>query len=698
MKYQINISILVLFSFLLMCHPSFSQKDIRKADKQLELKAYDLAIKNYKIFLDENPENTYAQLKLADAYRQVNDLMKAIYWYERAISTVDIEPIHQLNYAHSLKKLGLYEKAKLWYGNYSASDANLSADYLSGCDRAIELLKEVDKYELIPFDGNSTKSDFGAALFGNKIVFSSFRKDLPRNSDKQNLSYIQNVGNQLYIAPNELKIEESKLKFLRPEIKEINGIGPVSYSEDLKSIAYTKNNLSDGAISVEATESDLSIYLGTVTESGDFTNEYPLAYNSVEFAYAFPHLAFNGSALYFASNQPGGFGGFDIYVSYFKDKKWTKPENLGEQLNGKYNEITPFLDANELYFSSDEPSGLGGYDVFKSEVSNGKWSGPINMGKGINSPADDYYMVKDKQGNFYITSNRLGGKGKDDIYIASEISSKDEMLALNVPKAIELDELVTLKEEPISPNAEMPLENKSPRNVSLEESVLKEAPSTTSASELDIFAESNVFKLYDHFELSLEGAKKIGAREPFDPNVKKYFIQIASLSRSKGVIADFNNIKQLGNLYRFIMSNSTKIRLGSFDSKIDADMMLDKVKSRGYSDAFITSAVLSDANYELINEGEFVNYYGADDSNIGEQYKVRLASYSDPLWFNTSELKYLDGELEQWTKGYWTIFVLSGFDSIEEAEAARIKAVNRGFKEAEVVIDDRGVLKKIQQH
>ena len=107
-------------------------------------------------------------------------------------------------------------------------------------------------------------------------------------------------------------------------------------------------------------------------------------------------------------------------------------------------------------------------------------------------------------------------------------------------------------------------------------------------------------------------------------------------------------------------------------------------------------AQLNDKNIELIDGNGFVDYYSGE-SNAGPQYKVRLAAYSDATWFNTKELEYLDGELEQWTKGYWHIFILSGFNSIEEAESARIKAVNRGFKEAEVVLDDRGVLKRLNK-
>lgn len=692
MKYPFKVSILlVLFSFITSL--SYGQKELRKADKQLELKAFDLAIKNYSVFLEANPENIHAQLKLADAYRQTNDLLKAITWYEKAIDAGVTDGKHVLNYAHSLKKLGLYTKAKKAYGDYSQYDDALSKEYLKGCDEAIALLKKEQNFDLVAFDGNSKDSDFGAVTFNDKIVFSSFRSDLKRSSDKKNSSYIKNVGNQIYVAPSGESIDESELNFLRPDFKEIYGLGPISYSEDGKKVAYTKNNLFNGALSVDAEETDLSIYIADVEANGDFNNERPLVYNQVEYSYAFPHLSFNGAALYFSSNRPGGYGGFDLYVSYLKDGEWTKPENLGADVNSAQNEITPFLKDDVLYFSSDQVNGLGGYDVYTSNIKTGKWSTPNNMGKGINSPGDDYYMTVDGGGTFYLTSNRLGGSGKDDIYIASEVEKVEEIIAENVPSAVNLDELVAQKTEILTKD-----------DINLQEAIsdVSEADiaqvTRTSNSE-DIFEESSEFKLYDHFELELTGAVKAGSSNSFDPSTERFFIQIASLSKSQGHVDDFSNISKLGNLYRFIQNRSTKIRLGSFESKGDAAEVLRKIKTQGYKDAFITTATLSDSNYEVINEGSIINYYSDEsEDNAGPEYKVRLASYSDSSWFDADELKYLDGDLEQWTKGYWHIFILSGFNSIDEAESAKIKAVNRGFKEAEVVIDDRGVLKRLNQH
>jgi len=468
----------------------------------------------------------------------------------------------------------------------------------------------------------------------------------------------------------------------------LSSVGPIAYNPSSKTVALTKNNFSDGAVAVVGYESDMSLYIANMNGAHSFSNVQALPFNQVEYSYAFPHLTFDGSALYFSSNQPGGLGGFDLYVSYFKDNQWSTPQNLGPEVNSDANEITPFFYNDELYFSSDDIYGLGGFDVYKSSIQDGQWEKSENLGKGINSPADDYYLSVTAKDEFCFTSNRLGGRGKDDIYFGSKrISLADEIFAQEeVPAPVNLDELALAKQEVIKD---------APQKVN-EVSVVSESDEmvkVTTSEEPDMFDATGEFKLYDHYELDLSGAVK----KETEPERERFFIQIASLKKSQGDLDDFNNLVQYGKLYRFVLSNSTKIRLGAFDQEADASRVLSQVKNLGYQDAFITTATLADKNIELIGGNGFVDYM-SNEGYTGPQYKVRLASYSDATWFDTAELDYLDGDLEQWTKGYWHIFILSGFNSLEEAEAARIKAVNRGFKEAEVVVDEKGTLKRLNRH
>jgi hypothetical protein len=675
-------TILILAGIFLLNPAVFGQKEFKKADKLLQLKAFDLAIKNYEEGLKKHPEDARGHAQLAEAYRMQNRLLESIKAYDKALSIdPNIDNEYKLNYAKTLKKVGLYDRAETWFAEYMPVSPELAAHHLMSLDYAKVLLQDQDRYDVISFDGNSPESDFGVSFFKDKIVFASFRKDLSRKSDKKNESYINIPGNQLFTAPIDGLINKNNIEFLRPDEKEIYNVGPLSYTKDGSSVAFMKNSFHNGTNQIFGDETELSIYIAKTDMRGDFMEIVPFPYNQVDFSYAFPHLSFNGKAMYFSSNRPGGFGGFDIYVSYLKDDNWSVPQNLGENVNTSGNEITPYFDGEELYFSSDYHKGLGGFDCFVSKVVEGQWALAENLGKGINSPADDYYLVPDKRpGNYYFTSNRLGGRGKDDIYIAYQLM---EDVPAEEPLAIDLEQLTRDQRDLANmENAE----------------ATKDDPSV---SEVVQVGDEEMIRFLKVDEGSVafdyEGAKLLNAAGE-DEKIEVYFIQLASLTQSEGKLGYFDKVVEYGNLYRFFKPNSVKIRLGYYKTKDEAGDYLNKVKGAGFKDAFVIADVLGVSQFELLKsgaEGTNSEFWINEYSSAGSQYKVKLAAYQNPLYFNIDGIDDL-GKIEQWSKGSWTIFVLSGFDSMESAQKARIKAINRGYADAELVVDDGGILKKVR--
>jgi len=136
-----------------------------------------------------------------------------------------------------------------------------------------------------------------------------------------------------------------------------------------------------------------------------------------------PSVSSDGKLLYFISDRPGGVGGYDIYRSHKDDQGvWSKPENLGPSINTKGNEKTPFLhtDSQTLYFSSDSPQllGLGSFDIYYSRMqADESWKKPTNIGYPINSDADDagFFVSLDGKTAYY-SSNKLKGVGGWDVY------------------------------------------------------------------------------------------------------------------------------------------------------------------------------------------------------------------------------------------------------------------------------------------
>lgn len=131
-------------------------------------------------------------------------------------------------------------------------------------------------------------------------------------------------------------------------------------------------------------------------------------------------ISADGKTLYFTSDRSGGFGGLDIYSSQRKeDGTWGPATNLGPVINTQFNEDTPFItkDNTRLYFSSDGHFSMGGYDIFYSDLVDGKWRDPVNRGYPINTTGDDlfYFPLTKNDRALYSMIDREGA-GTSDIY------------------------------------------------------------------------------------------------------------------------------------------------------------------------------------------------------------------------------------------------------------------------------------------
>ncbi|MBU1626172.1 OmpA family protein, partial [bacterium] len=144
----------------------------------------------------------------------------------------------------------------------------------------------------------------------------------------------------------------------------------------------------------------------------------------------------DGSVMYFTSDKPGGYGGLDIYKSVLDENgEWGPPENLGPTINTEYDEETPFIlnDEKTLYFSSQGHYSMGGFDVFHSRLlDDGKWSTPLNLGYPINTVGNDLFYLPKANGEyaFFPLNNNERGFGTSDIYriqVVTPESSRPEI-------------------------------------------------------------------------------------------------------------------------------------------------------------------------------------------------------------------------------------------------------------------------------
>ena len=430
---KIALFTVLAFAFTVPASGQTFKSLLRKANTQYELHAYNLAIGSYQAALEKKPDNIEAKGKMADCYRRLNQMEQAATIFAEVCRDKEVDKIYILMYGHVLKALGKYDVAKQWYLLYARDeDAVIGNHFAQSCDFAKTQLGVTSSYTVTNEFINTSASDFGATYYGKQqVIYSSSRTDIYRSSSgwtgkANNQLFIANIGANGYL--------ESPI-FLKNNETNAYNEGPLSFSPDGKRVAYTKNNFVDGTRQIPASGLELSIYTADIATNGQWTNIASFPYNGSGYSTGYPAFPPDGNAIYFASDRPDGFGGFDIYVSYKSGNSWSAPQNLGPVVNSPGDEISPYFDGSMLYFSSDWHHGIGGMDVFRAEETSGRWTKIFHLGNAINSSYDDYGFIYDTFRNVgYVTSNRLNGRGNEDIY---RVNRSADYIVIRITNAVD---------------------------------------------------------------------------------------------------------------------------------------------------------------------------------------------------------------------------------------------------------------------
>ncbi|MEM1119984.1 MAG: OmpA family protein, partial [Bacteroidota bacterium] len=409
----------LLILILLFTTNGFSQKskDLKKANQLFKEDKYALAIPFYKKVLTTK-SNLSIKSKLAYCYKITNQLAEAVDLYAVIVENDRAKTKSFYDYAECLMGIGQYETAKEWFQIYAKIEtADERVDrMIASCDFAKTVPAYFDYAEIEPFSQNSAEDDNAPIFWDNGIVFTSDRKGKVKFLDTKSGATDRNYL-RLYHSE---QLPDGTFGKPKEYISKINdarkNTGMATFQADGSSMFFTRN----GNHLNRQNAYCLQLFEAQSNNGKNWDKAEVVNFCRKESNYMHPAVSPNGQLLFFVSDKAGGLGGTDIYVSKKGKTKWGKPVNLGNKINTGEHEGFPFMHQNgKLYFCSKGHLGLGGFDIFVTEMGeNGEWMPPTNLGNPINSPADDISIFIDEaEERGVFTSSRKGGD--DNIFLVS---------------------------------------------------------------------------------------------------------------------------------------------------------------------------------------------------------------------------------------------------------------------------------------
>lgn len=433
MTVSIERYIFLTVAFLFLSITSLdAQKDFTEdADRQFENGAYYSAIELYKkAYSNARKPSVKAEIiyKIAECYRKTNDDEQAEVWYQKAIKAEYDDPMAIYRLGMALKRQGKYEEAISEFKNYKEEngESSMADKAIESCENARDWMNNPSRHELEPqVLINSKKRDFAPTFANrrkNKIIFTSSRDEA--TGEEKNETYGESFED-LFSAELDREGKWSVPTGVGKTINSEHHEGAACLDSRFRTIYFTRIEFveKEGLFSEihkaekEGRDWGESEVFDAVRPEGDDTS-----------LVAHPTLGFRDQVMVFVSNMEGGQGGKDLWMIVKEGRgtraEWGDPINL-KGVNTEGDEMYPFLRGDgTLYFSSNGHQGMGGLDIFKADMTGDEdedqyeWGNVRNLKHPMNTPADDFGIVfeGEEEDRGYLSSDREGGRGKDDIY------------------------------------------------------------------------------------------------------------------------------------------------------------------------------------------------------------------------------------------------------------------------------------------
>ena len=418
----------VAFGFL-MCVLGLSQALAQtsyadKADALFEQKQYRAALEKYdeayKKIKDNKAERNRVYFQMGECYRLIHDFNKAEVVYKQLVSSkyYKTEPIIYFHLAEVCRFNDNFDEAKVNYKKYLEiiPDDKYAKSRMESLDYVEQLVHDRTRHSIKKLDNWSTKwNDWAPRFLGddtNTITFSSSRFGSGESATSSNSdAWTGQAFSEIYYVFRDRKGNWSQTPDLFETEGHINtGVneGEACFSPDGKTVYFSRcdvrKNKSEGCYIYTATRNNntLDTKKGKKKQNteaamnGEWSESVRIDLGDTAFNYLYPAVTRDGLTMYFSSDMPGGQGDYDLWMVTRKSTsdEFSNPVNLGSRINTGGREGFPVLRNDSImYFSSSGLPGVGGYDLFRTELNGRRWSEPENLGVPINSCYDEMSII-----------------------------------------------------------------------------------------------------------------------------------------------------------------------------------------------------------------------------------------------------------------------------------------------------------------
>jgi peptidoglycan-associated lipoprotein len=416
MKLIQNICLAFLTGSIIVLSSCGAQKpSVIAAEKAYNAEKYFIAADLYKKAIPTiRNKKTKAELiyKVAESYRQINNTKQSSIWYEKAVAAGYEGKEVYLNLANAYKFQDRLKDAIATYKEYLSQKPGDSLALLGieNCNLALKWKEKATWFDVFNEGALNTKDvEYAPSFYGKGIIFTSNRGKV------KGKNYYERTGKNyenIFASATTGKNRWSRVDPLNKAINSDFNEGVTSFDNNNRILYYTQCNGNKGK------EIGCTI-LQTQNEGNTWTEPKPVEIpNPDSMLMAHPSINADGTRIFFTAAFKGGFGGKDIWYSDRQGTTWGAPVNAGPKINTEGDEEFPFIHpSGSLYFASNGHKGIGGFDVFFCDFEEGDWTDATNLKSPINSTGDDFgFILDENKETGYISSNRFGGKGEDDIY------------------------------------------------------------------------------------------------------------------------------------------------------------------------------------------------------------------------------------------------------------------------------------------